>query len=252
MKPISLQLYTLREAAKENFTKVLEDVAEIGYTGVEPAGFHGMTPREFRTVVEDLGMTVSSSHGPWIRGKENVQEAIDTAGELGIDLACSGFGKEMYATVDDVKKTAELVNSFVEPLKKAGISLFMHNHYWEYEKFDGRLAYDIFAELCPDVLFEIDAYWAANFGANDPAEEVRKLKDRMPLLHIKDGPLTKEDPMQALGQGKMDISAVIEAADENVLRWVIVELDRCATDMVTAVKESYTYLIENGLASGRK
>jgi len=31
---------------------------------------------------------------------------------------------------------------------------------------------------------------------------------------------------------------------------VIVELDSCATDMMTAVRESYRYLVSNALAEG--
>ena len=50
----------------------------------------------------------------------------------------------------------------------------------------------------------------------------------------------------------MDFPSVIAAADENVLRWLIVELDRCDTDMFTAVEESYKYLTSNGLAEGNK
>ena len=56
MKPISLQLYTLREDSQKDFKTVLEQVAAIGFKGVEPAGLYGMTPREFRTHVNDLGM----------------------------------------------------------------------------------------------------------------------------------------------------------------------------------------------------
>jgi sugar phosphate isomerase/epimerase len=130
----------------------------------------------------------------------------------------------------------------VESLASAGLELFLHNHYWEFEVVEGRLAYDHFAELCPGVKFEIDTYWAANFGANDPAEQVAKFADRTPLLHIKDGPLEKGKAMVAVGDGKMDIQSVIAAANPDVLEWLIVELDACDTDMMTAVRESYTYL----------
>ncbi len=95
----------------------------------------------------------------------------------------------------------------------------LHNHYWEFSIVDGRLVYDWFAELCPDVLFELDTYWAANFGANNPAVEVAKFKARIPYLHIKDGNLEHNQPMLAVGQGKMDFPAIVAAADTNVLRW---------------------------------
>jgi sugar phosphate isomerase/epimerase len=248
-KPISLQLYSLREESSSDFTGVLESVADIGYRGVEPAGFYDLDPREFRSIVEDLGMVVSSSHGPWAT-PDNTSEVIETAGILGLSTAGGGFGADYFKDMSAIKRTADMVNEMVEILSRAGLNLFLHNHWWEFTEVEGALAYDHFAELCPDVQFEIDTYWAANFGANDPVVQVAKFRDRTPLLHIKDGPLLQGEAMVAVGQGKMDIAGVIEAAAPDLLQWLIVELDACDTDMLTAVKDSYRYLTENGLAKG--
>ncbi len=251
MKPISVQLYSVREEAKNDFVGVLKRIAAMGYKGVEPAGFHNLKPAEFRKIVEDLGMKTSSSHGPWAN-PENLQEVIDTAGILGIDLVSTGYGPEQFKDMAAIEKTAETVNGMVGKLNKAGLTLFMHNHWWEFCKIDGRIAYDIFAELCPGVKFEIDTYWAANFGANDPAEQVAKFAGRAPLLHIKDGSLEKDKAMVAVGKGKMKFKKVIAAADPKVLRWLVVELDRCDTDMMTAIEDSYKYLVANKLGIGNK
>ena len=56
LKPLSVQLYSLREEAKEDFAGVIKRVAEMGYKGVEPAGFFDLSPVEFKKIVEDLGM----------------------------------------------------------------------------------------------------------------------------------------------------------------------------------------------------
>ena len=66
MAPISIQLYSLREASTKNFDQVLNEVADIGYKGVEPFHLFGNTPAEFRKQVEDLGMRVSSSRSSGI------------------------------------------------------------------------------------------------------------------------------------------------------------------------------------------
>lgn len=250
-KPISVQLYSVREEAKNDFVGVLKRIAAIGYKGVEPAGFHNLKPAEFKKIVEDLGMQISSSHGPWAN-PENLNEVIDTAKILGIDLVSSGYGQNEFKDIDSIKKTAEMVSGMEEKLSKAGLTLFLHNHWWEFCKIDRRIAYEIFAELCPKVKFEIDTYWAANFGENDPAEQVAKFAKRAVLLHIKDGPLEKDKAMVAVGKGKMNFKKVISAADPKVLRWLVVELDRCDTDMMTAIEESYKYLVENGLGYGNK
>ena len=251
MKPISVQLYSLRAASEKDFAGVIKSVGKIGYAGVEPAGLYGLKPRELRAIVEGEGMRISSTHGPWAK-PENLTEVIETASELGIDLVASGYGIEDFRDLDSIRRTADKTNLMVDILSREGLTLFLHNHWWEFEKLDGRIKYEIFAELAPKVSFEIDTYWAANFGANDSATEVSKFKSRAPLLHIKDGPLVKDAPMVALGTGKMDIPSVIAASDPAVLRWLIVELDACATDMLEAVGKSYAYLTSQGLAKGRK
>jgi sugar phosphate isomerase/epimerase len=251
MKPISLQLYTLRENSQKDFRKVLEQVAEIGFKGVEPAGLYGMTPREFRTLVNDLGMIVSSSHGPWA-SPDNLQEVIDTAGELGTELVSSGFGADAFSSMDAIKNTADMVNGMYETLSKSGLTLFLHNHWWEFEEIEGDLAFRHLAKLCSGVQFEIDTYWAANFGKVDPVAIVNEYADRAPLLHIKDGSLVKDELQLPLGCGKMDVPAVIAAANPAVLQWLVVELDNFGGEMLSAVEESYKYLVEKGLGMGRK
>ena len=128
----------------------------------------------------------------------------------------------------------------------------MHNHWWEFATLDGKYVYDILMEEAPDMFSELDVYWTA-FGHADPVAVVTKHKARIPLLHIKDGMLEEGKHVHtAVGSGKMNMPAIIGAADENVLDWVIVELDACETDMLDAVKQSYAYLTSKGLASGTK
>ena len=248
-KPISVQLYSLREESARDFDAVLERLAAIGYRGVEPFNLFGKTPAAFRAQVEGLGMTVSSSHAPWAN-RAPVSEVVDVIGALGLNRAAGGFAPADFADMNAVKRTADVVNGLVEALGKHGIGLFLHNHWWEFAPVAGKLGYHHIAELCPGVQFEVDTYWAANFGAVDAAAEVARVKARAPLLHIKDGPLERDKAHVAVGDGRMDVASVIAAADPAVLEWLIVELDACDTDMMTAVERSYRYLVGNGLTAG--
>ena len=248
-KPISVQLYSLRDAAKAGIEQVLERLAATGYKGVEPYSLHGMTPEAFTARVRELGMVVSSSHHPWAN-RASTGEVVDTIGALGLTRAAGGFGPEDFKDLDAIARTADTVNAIVDALRPHGIDLFLHNHWWEFAEHGGKLGFEHIAERCPDVLFEVDTYWAANFGAVDVAAQVARVKHRTPLLHIKDGPLTAGAAHVAVGDGKMDIAGVLAAASPDVLEWVIVELDACDTDMMTAVQRSYRYLTENGLAAG--
>ena len=248
-KPISVQLYSLREETARDLQGTLERLAAIGYRGVEPFTLHGKPAPAFKAQVEALGLEVSSSHYPWAN-RAAASEVVDTMAGLGLRRAAAGFGADDFKDLDAVKRTADTINGLTDALAPHGIDLFLHNHWWEFQVIDGKLGFQHIAERCPDVQFEVDTYWAANFGAVDVAAEVARLKHRVPLLHIKDGPLIKGEAHVAVGDGRMDIPAIIRAADPNTLEWVIVELDACETDMMTAIERSHRYLTENRLAVG--
>jgi sugar phosphate isomerase/epimerase len=116
---------------------------------------------------------------------------------------------------------------------------------------DGRRAYEIMLDyLSPEVFFEVDTYWAKTAGV-DPAAMVRRLGGRAPLLHIKDGPCVMDAPMTAVGDGVVDVPGIV-AAGAGATEWLIVELDRCATDKLEAVAKSYRYMVGKGLAYGKR
>jgi len=249
MRPISLQMYSLRDEAAKDLAATLKTVAEIGYMGVE-SGAHGLEPAEFRRMVEDLGMVLSSTGAG--SEPESIPKSIDAAEAMGTDLLMTGFRPDAFADADAIKGAAEKLNALNDAVTSAGKVLTLHNHYWEFDEIDGRLAYDILMEQCPDVSCEIDIYWAANFGAVDPAEQVAKYRARTPMLHVKDGPLVKDGAHTAVGSGKIDVPKAVAAADERVLRWLVVELDECDTNMTEAVAQSYRYLVESGLGEGTR
>jgi len=251
MKPIAIQLYTVREACAKDFIDTLKKIADIGYKGVEFAGLHGHSPQEIAKVVADLGMMVASSHTK-LPTKENVAEVVDEQKTLGNKRIVTGMGPDQFKTLDDCKRAAEAFNAGAELVKSEGMEVGYHNHWWEFEKIDGKIPHEVmFSHTADNVFAQLDVYWVATGGC-DPVEIVGKMKSRVPLLHVKDGPLVKGEPHTAVGSGVMDMHAIIGAADPNVLDWLIVELDSCATDMMDAAEESYRYLTAEGLAEGNK
>lgn len=250
-KPLSIQLYTLRAEAQQDFPAVLKTVADIGYKGVEFAGLHGHSAQDIKRLVDDLGLEVSSSHVA-LPTSENIQQLADTEGTLGNTRLISGFGPNDFKTEDDCKRSAERFQQAADLAKQHGLTFGMHNHWWEFDTIEqGKLVYDYVLEAAPDMFSELDVYWAA-YGGQNAAEVVAVHKARLPLLHIKDGTLEKDQPHVAVGSGKLDMPAIIGAADPDVLEWLIVELDNCGTDMTEAVRQSYTYLTTQGLAAGNK
>ncbi len=264
MKTLAVQLYSVRQAMAEDVPGTLKRIADIGFKAVEPAGFFNVRPTEFRRMVEDLGMTICSSHSPWARGG-NVGESMDIANLLGLDTLVCGYGPDDFKDLDAIKATAEQTSKMAEIASRNGFTLFQHNHYWEFERIDGRLKYDIYRELCPQVKYEIDCFWSTNKGAEDPVAMLKEFAKDTILLHMKDGvcrQVVKNDGMKEglldmkidlmpLGTGDLPIPALIAAAPEQAGA-VIVELDYCTEEMFGALEKSYRYMTENGLAAGNK
>lgn len=249
--PVAVQLYSVREAAQEDFPGTLSRIADMGYAGVEPAGLHGFEAAEVRRMLDDLGMKACSTHGD-VPSAENLGEIVTTAQALGYDMHISGpgFWNEVKDR-DEVLRWAEKLQQGAELLKAEGLRYSLHNHEYEFDRaLDGRTPHELLVENAPDACFEIDTYWVA-VGGKDPAETIRNLGPRAPFLHIKDGPMNKDEAMLAVGDGKMDWAPIMDVADAGSTEWLVVELDRCDTDMFEAVDRSLKHLVGQGYGKGR-
>lgn len=249
--PIALQLYTLRDQLAQDYEGTIRAVAEMGYIGVETANMFGGSPASAAKLFNELGLTVTSAHSPLPLGDQK-QEVVDTVSALGCKrLILPWQQPELFQSLDGIKRVCDSLNEAAAVAKDYGLQVGYHNHWFEYQPVENGIPVDVMLEhLDPDVFFQIDVYWVQTAGQN-PAETVRRFGSRAPLLHIKDGPCQIEAPMTALGEGVVDIPSVIDAGTE-ATEWLIVELDRCATDMLEAVSKSYQYLIDRGLARGNQ
>jgi sugar phosphate isomerase/epimerase len=239
-KPIGIQLYTVRDSLAQDYEGVIRRIAAYGYEGVEPAGFPGSTAQAAADLFKSLGLKVPSAHSP-LPLDDKQDEVLETMRILGCKyLVCPFLPPDEFKTVESVLSLCARLNRANEIARGAGLTLLYHNHWWEYEPLDGSYPYKIMAEnLDPSIGFEIDTYWVKT-GGEDPVAVIKELGARVPLLHMKDGPCVKDQPMTALGEGIMDLAPIVTAGQS--VEWLIVELDRCATDMLGAVEKSYHYL----------
>ncbi len=250
-KPIAVQLYTVRDALAQDFAGVVKKIAGFGYKGVETAGFPGTTPQAAADLFKSLGLVVSSAHSP-LPLEDKRAEVLENMQILGCKyLVCPSLPFDNYKTVEGTISNSQRLNEANQIARDAGLTLLYHNHWPEYQPLAGTYPYKIMLEnLDPTIGFEVDTYWV-KVGGLDPVAVIKELGARAPLLHIKDGPADgRESPMVAVGDGVMDIPAIVNAGQ--AAEWLVVELDRCATDMVEAVEKSYRYLVGKGLASGSK
>ena len=260
--PIALQLYTVRTEIEKDIAGTLHKVAQVGFEAVETAFWpENITIRQAGKHLGDAGLAVCSAHIDLPVGDKK-SSMLETAEAFHCKrMIWHGWPEDKrYSTADGTKALADIYNEANHFAKSNGLQFGLHNHWWEFRnKVDGRYVYEILLErLEPDIFFEIDTYWVKVAG-HDPAKIVGHFGKRAQLLHIKDGPAKwndslpadNPDPMVAVGTGTQDFPAIVKAARGNTA-WMVVEMDRVATDLFTAIQDSYNYLVKNGLAKGKK
>ncbi|MFF2030528.1 sugar phosphate isomerase/epimerase family protein [Arthrobacter sp. NPDC058192] len=236
----SIQLYTLRNALQEDLPGTIRQVAELGFTQVEPYNFVA-TARELSTALQDNSLTAPSGHAPLL-GQD--QDAIFTAAkELGITTVIDPYlPAEHWQSAEDIQATAAKLNAAAKKGAEYGIRVGYHNHAWELESsIEGQTALEYFAGLLdPELVLEVDTYWAA-VGGQDPVQLLQRLGDRVKFIHIKDGPISTDTKAQLpAGQGKIPVWDVIAAAQS--LEVGVVEFDDYSGDIFDGIAQSLGYL----------
>jgi sugar phosphate isomerase/epimerase len=245
--PPALQLYTLREQLRTAGREaVLQRVADFGYGAVEP--YDVLTdPERLRADLDQAGLAVCSVHARILDGEgEAMLRGARTVGAGTVIVPWADPVR--FADSEAIAVLAGELNQAAVKLADQGLRLGYHNHDFELSSIvGGRPGLEVLADaLDPAVILEVDTYWAAVGGQDVPAL-LGRLGDRVRYLHVKDGPITKDDPMTAVGGGRMPVAEILAACPS--AEWHVVELDRCATDVLIAVRDSLSWLTSRGLAT---
>jgi sugar phosphate isomerase/epimerase len=245
--PIGLQLYTLRDALGQDFAGTIRKVAEIGYAGVELAGFGGLTAPELKRLLDDNNLRVAGSHVGLDLLEGSIAQVIDDNLTLGNQYVIVPWvGEDRRQGAEGYKKFAETLNGIGETIASHGLTLCYHNHAFEFEKQDGEYGLDIlYANTDPALVkAEIDTYWVLT-GGEDPVAYVTKYSGRVPLMHLKDRD-PKDGHFAEVGTGDLPLDGLIEAANKIGTEWLLVEQDVCRRDPLESVTISFQNLKERG------
>jgi sugar phosphate isomerase/epimerase len=248
---IGVMMYTVLDQARADLEGTLDRVAALGYAGVETYGLvEHFGPARVREAIAAAGLTLTSAHTPFPAGAA-AESILDANAELGADILVWSMEREEFDSPDAIRRGVERVNEAAELAAAHGMRIAYHNHYAEFANvFGGRQAYDLLLELMDErVLVELDAYWARMGGA-DPAEVLRRLGDRVRLVHVKDGPAVsyEHDVMVPIGEGDIDWAGAL--ATPSGVQWHIVELERLHIDTFEALRRSYEHMVGTGISCG--
>ncbi len=250
LSQVAIQFYTLRERLKsrKDIESTVKRVADIGYPAIQISGMSWdlISEPDMAALCRAHGLTICATHEPGVRILNEPEKVVERLKALdctytaypypaGIDFGDIGQVDELILKLDHAGKV----------LADAGRVLTYHNHHMEFRKLEGATILDrIYDRTNPAwVQGEPDTYWV-QYGGGDPAAWCRKLKGRLPLIHLKDFMITEKNEIAfaEVGSGNLDFPSIIKAAEESGCRWFIVEQDTCPGDEFESIEKSFAYI----------
>lgn len=243
---ISIQLYTVRDLAANDFDATLGQVAAAGYRAVEFAGFNGLTASAVRMLLDAHGLKTSSAHVPLEDFRNRLDGVVEDLTTIGAEWGVVPWVAPDDRSPEALKAMAGEFDGFAARLQEAGIKFAYHNHDFEFTTTsdDGTTVFDqMVAVTTPGLVsFELDAFWAA-VGGFDPAAVINANPDRIGLVHLKDGNTADLDRGKDLpfGAGNLDWDAILSAARAAGVAWYVTEQDTPnPDDPIADITTAYT------------
>lgn len=248
-RSMALQLYTLRDPAKEDLAGTLKKVREMGWEYVQWSGMPNLPAEKIREALDTAGLKAIAAHVGIEPFEKDFAANVKFWQTVGVkDLAPGGMMNDCKASLKDWLNGARRLDELGAKLRSVGLRLSYHNHNFEFGKFpdDDRRKLDILmASTKPENLnAEIDLAWAYVAGA-DPAACIRKYKGRCPLVHAKDVVKArngKKQQFKPLGQGELNWPEIFAAGDESGIEWYIYEQDSGEGSPFDFAHASYEFL----------
>lgn len=236
MTNYGIQLYSVKDCMAESVENTLKQIAEMGYTMVEPAGFFDTSAEDFKSYCDKYGLTVSSTHnGLWTITKGNFDSTVAYLKTIG----CKRFIMPncAFKTKEELDHSIELMNEYAPKLAAQGMEMMYHNHCDEFYYNTDELIPEVELINRTDIKLQIDVYWIYRAGV-DPVYFLEQFKDRIGAVHLKDGTMEHGTP---LGQGTAPIAQVVKWAKKNNVL-MVVENEPTADKQMTEAKMCIDYL----------
>jgi sugar phosphate isomerase/epimerase len=239
---IGLELYSLRAECKKDFPGTIKQVAKIGYTGVEFAGYWGLSAKEVRKMIDDNGLVTCGTHTSF----EDLQPAkIDATLEFNQII-----GNKFIICPYMVGKTrtewlahAKMFNDLAGKLAPLGLFTGYHAHKHDFELIESEPAWDIFfGNTKKEVICQLDTSNCRD-GGQDPVVILNKYPGRVRTIHIKPN---GGGPEAIIGEDKINWDGVFEFCEHRGnTDWYVVEHETSAKPLETVAK-MYAKLKELG------
>lgn len=225
--PIGLQLYSVRKQCEQALPRVLHAVAKMGYEGVEFAGYYDRTADELKKMLDDNGLKCCGTHlrtriNTIADGYDEFDKEVEFNQVLGNPyLIFPWMPDDMRNSADACKKTAELLDTLAERVKKVGAYVGYHAHGGDFAKIGDATQWDLLFENSGDrVIMQMDIGNCLG-GGGDPYATLKKFPGRSLTVHLKEHGADHKAPV---GEGDVDWKKVFEICESvGGTKWYVVE-----------------------------
>jgi sugar phosphate isomerase/epimerase len=251
---IAAQLYTIRAQLHDpgRLGAVLGRLRAIGYRAVEVAGLGRKTIEGFGAELKRADLVACAAHHPLERVAREPAAVAAQCREWGCRYVVIPALPEEYRSAEGFRRFAREAEGLARGLQPYGLQLAYHNHSFELQRWEGQTGLEtLFTATGAETLqAELDTYWL-QYGGASPAGWIRRLRGRVPLLHLKDMAVDRGNPLQVeVGEGNLDWMEILTASREAGTEWLIVEQDDSQRDPMDSLATSYRNLVKLSAQAG--
>jgi sugar phosphate isomerase/epimerase len=234
---VGLQLYTVRDQTAQDFKGTIRRVAELGYDGVEFAGYGNLSASETSALLKETRLRAAGTHVSLAAIQNNLEQEIDYCLEIGCPNLIVPYVQPDLLSGEYVRELAQQFNKIGRRCNERGLTFAFHNHNGEFVQADGKYLLDILLDNTDSAYLklELDSYWATYAGA-DPIAYLAKRSGRVPLIHMKD--MTEQRTFTEVGDGTLNIAGIIQAAQAAGTQWFLVENDAPSIPSLESARRS--------------
>lgn len=236
LNKFALQLFSVRKSFEISPEATLKKVSDLGYSGVEVAGFASLSPAHFREICDSLELEIYAMHGGEDDLKpENIQKTLSVLNEIGCSkFVCAWVPK--IKSMDELFNVCKRFNSYAAIMKENGAQFLFHNHDDEMARLEGdKTVLELLIENTEKAVgYELDTGWC-NFGGVDSCDIIRRYSDRIGLIHLKQLKEIGTRIITELPNGSViDAEKIITVCHQNGIDRFIVEQDDSDDDIKSA------------------